>query len=236
MIPKIVHQIFFNLRDEKIEDIPLFQKSIESIKKHNPNVKHILWDEEMCLNLMIKDFPEYLYFYVNMRYDIQRIDYIRNVILHSFGGIYVDLDMICLKNIDDLFKKRFFIHSLRHLKPNHSEFVLNDLMGSEKGFKFWKILLDRTVDNYKEKESIEVYNTWKARFVLQTTGPKFLSRILKDVLPSYKPEHLVYIDTENAMQKEWRFETKIKSKDGYYFEDYKAGTWLPNLKKDDKKS
>jgi len=174
---RIVHQVFFGINGETLKDHLLFEKSIRSIKKINPKIKHVLWSEEDCLNLVKENFPEYVDFYLNMRYDIQRMDYIRNVILYCYGGIYVDLDMICLKSLDELFEKKFFIHSLRHIKPKHSEFVLNDLMGSEKGFKFWKILIDKTVENYKEKEKIEVYDTWKARFVLQTTGPKFLSRV-----------------------------------------------------------
>jgi len=31
------------------------------------------------------------------------------------------------------------------------------------------------------------------------------------------------------MHKEWRFSTDVKDKSKYYFEDYKAGTWLNNL-------
>jgi len=230
---KKIHQIFWNIQGKELNEFPLFERSIKSIKEKNPDAEHILWSKEGCQNVIEKRLPEHLYFYNNLKYDIQRLDFIRAVILYCEGGIYVDLDLICLKNIDKLFEHKFFIHSHRHIKPKSNEYVCNDLMGSEKGFRFWKILMDESKENYAEKEKIKVYQNWKARFVLQTTGPRFVGRILKKVLPEYKPPYLVYMDTENAIQKEWKFKTKIKNKNVYYFQDYKAGTWLPNLKNND---
>ena len=234
---KKIHQIFWNIQGKELNEIPLFEQSIKSIKDNNPDAEHILWSRSDCQKLMKNKLPEYLEFYNNMRYDIQRLDFMRAAILYCEGGIYVDLDLVCLKNLNPLFEYKFFIHSLRHIKPKLTEYVNNDLMGSKKGFRFWKILMDESQENYAEKEKIEVYQTWKARFVLQNTGPRFVGRILRKVLPKYKPPYLVYMDTENSLQKEWRSNNLIvkqlpclESKKDYYFENYISGSWLNTIK------
>tara|TARA_Y100000592_G_scaffold41131_1_gene65155 strand:- start:24 stop:734 length:711 start_codon:yes stop_codon:yes gene_type:complete len=227
---KKIHQIFWNIQGKELDEIPLFVQSIKSIKEKNPDTKHILWSKADCEKLIKNKLPEYLDFYNEMKYDIQRLDFMRAAILYCEGGIYVDLDLICLKNIDKLFTYKFFIHSLRHIKPKLTEYVSNDFMGSKKGFRFWKILMDESKENYADKMKIEVYQTWKARFVLQTTGPRFVGRILRKVLPHYKPPYLVYMDTENSLQKEWQGKNLLQSKKDYYFENYISGSWLNTIK------
>jgi len=151
---KKIHQIFWNIQGKELNEFPLFERSIKSIKEKNPDAEHILWSKEGCQNVIEKRLPEHLYFYNNLKYDIQRLDFIRAVILYCEGGIYVDLDLICLKNIDKLFEHKFFIHSHRHIKPKSNEYVCNDLMGSEKGFRFWKILMDESKENYAKDKSV----------------------------------------------------------------------------------
>ena len=135
--------------------------------------------------------------------------------------------MLTIKKFDKLLDSRFIIHSIRHLVTNHNEFVLNDFMASEPKFKFWKVALKYLLINYKEKDSMEIYKTWKGRFVVQTTGPKFLSRALKKIMPKYKPRHVTYTKWRND---NWR----DVNRNDFYVEDYKAGSWLndtnPNLK------
>jgi mannosyltransferase OCH1-like enzyme len=81
MIPKLIHQIYFNLHNKEIEDIPLFKKSSDKIQELHPDYKYILWTEKECDELVKEKLPQYYKFYKSMRYDIQRIDYMRFVIL-----------------------------------------------------------------------------------------------------------------------------------------------------------
>ena len=45
-------------------------------------------------------YPWFLPTYRSYPYDIQRVDVLRYFILHHHGGIYIDLDMGCLKKLD----------------------------------------------------------------------------------------------------------------------------------------
>jgi len=214
-IPKIIHQVYFNLSNRKLEEIDIFYNS-HKIAKKQKGFEYKLWTEESCLNLVKNDFSEYLNFYNNFRYEIQKIDFIRFCILYKHGGVYVDLDMEILKPLDSLIQnKKFIFHNIRDAKPNYS-FVENDLMGSIKESSLWKDIIKKCVENYQEKLKIKVYETWKGRFILQTTGPYFLARYIKKIAPNYKPLQVVY----SKFHKE--------KKENFYIKDFKLNTWIKN--------
>ena len=56
---------------------------------------------------MQEHYPWFLPTYLAYPYDIQRVDAVRYFILHKFGGIYIDLDMGCLKRFDFLRQANF---------------------------------------------------------------------------------------------------------------------------------
>lgn len=67
---------------------------------------------------------------------------------------------------------------------------------------------------------MDVYDSWKARFVVQTTGPRYFSKILKKAMPNYKPDSsLVFTKWRNDNWKKVDRET-------YLVENYVAGGWL----------
>jgi Mannosyltransferase OCH1 and related enzymes len=159
-----------------------------------------------------------------MKYDIQRIDYIRFFILHKFGGFYIDLDMIAIKPLNTLLKCDMILNNINHLVTNHNEFVINDFMATKKQNSFMMFLIKAVPINYKQKENIEIYKVWKARFVVQTTGPKFISRMVKKYLPNYKPFNVVWTKWRND---NWK---KIP-RNNYYVECHRAGSWLNETNK-----
>jgi mannosyltransferase OCH1-like enzyme len=223
MIPKIIHQIYFNLHDKEIEEIPLFKTSSNRIQKMYPDFEYRLWNEISCSELVKKELPEYFKFYSSLRYEIQKIDYMRFVLLYLYGGVYVDLDLIPIRKMDNVLKQPFFTNTIRGLVPDHCEFVQNDFMGSIKGFELWNVLLKNCQQNYEEKANIEVYNVRTARFVLHTTGPRYLSRIIKKVMPKYIPsKKLIYTKYRND---NW----KKVNRDEYLFENYVAGSWFETM-------
>ena len=225
MIPKIIHQIYFNLHNKEIEEIPLFKKSSDKVQELHPDYKYILWTEEACDNLVKEKLPNYYDFYKSMRYDIQRIDYMRFVILYIYGGIYSDLDLIPIQRFDRLLNQKFFVNTLRDLIPNHNEYVQNDFMGSVSGFSLWKHLLHNCEKNYLKKASMEVYDVRKARFVLHTTGPRYFSRIIKKAMPNYKPDAtIVFTKWKNEL---W----KLKTRSSYLVENYVSCSWAHSVSK-----
>tara|TARA_R100001369_G_scaffold90106_1_gene128625 strand:+ start:589 stop:1311 length:723 start_codon:yes stop_codon:yes gene_type:complete len=223
MIPRIIHQIYFNLHNKEIEDIPLFNTSRKRIQELHPDYEYKLWKEDECNRLVATQLPWCFDFYKSMRYDIQRIDFMRFVILYLHGGIYSDLDLIPIQKFDRLLNQVFFANTLKGLIPNHNEYVQNDFMGSVKGFSLWKHLLTHCPKNYQQKASMEVYDVRKARFVLQTTGPRYFSRILKMAMPNYKPDSsIVFTKWKNE---KW----KDVDRNTYLVENYVSCSWAHSV-------
>ena len=225
MIPKIIHQIYFNLYGKQVEEIAVYNKSIEQIKLHNPDYEHKLWNEKTSSKLIKEKLPQYYDFYINMRYDVQRIDFMRFVVLYLYGGFYVDLDLINIKSLEPLRTKEFVGYSLKKFIPDHKEYIQNDFFGSVKKFKMFDILMKLCVVNYKLKADNKIYDDWKGRFVLQTTGPRYVSKIFKRFLPKYKPEtDLIFTKWRNDNWKRY-------NKKDFYFENYVTGGWFENTSK-----
>jgi mannosyltransferase OCH1-like enzyme len=219
MIPKKIHQIYFDFYNKKFEENKLFIESSNSFKNLNQDYEYKLWNENDCEQLIIDNFPQYYDFYKNMRHKIQKVDFARCVILYVEGGLYADLDMICLKNIDNLITNNLILHNVKEVYPNYS-FIENDIMGCQKNSNIFKKIIEEQEENYNLICKKEIYNIWKIRFILQTTGPKYVSRIIKKYLKTYKPfKDLVYTKKHIG-------EYDINN---YYFQDYKSNSWVNSL-------
>ena len=104
-INKIIHQTW---KDNNIPD--KWKNSIPSFKKNHPEWKHMYSTDKDIRNFVKLNYPKYLDMFDRYPYNIQRADFIRPLLLYHYGGIYVDMDSICLKNMDELFKKKGVFH------------------------------------------------------------------------------------------------------------------------------
>lgn len=99
MIPRIVHQIWFG--GEIPEKYKVWSRTI---KVHNPDWSHIIWNLGMLESAGIatanhsSDYPTFC----------GLSDRIRPEVLLRFGGIYLDMDVECLKPLDPLIDAKAF--------------------------------------------------------------------------------------------------------------------------------
>ncbi|WP_106874217.1 glycosyltransferase [Candidatus Phycorickettsia trachydisci] len=94
LIPKVMHQIWVGT-----SDIPtLYQNYINECKKLHPDWEFKIWrDEEInALDLDYRDLYEKARSYAG------KADIARYEILYKFGGVYRDMDVKCLRSINDL--------------------------------------------------------------------------------------------------------------------------------------
>jgi mannosyltransferase OCH1-like enzyme len=85
---------------------------LNHIKVHIKNAKiilmsgwtHYVWDKISIEKFIKKTYPEYWHIYDYFNIMVQKIDFAKILIIYHFGGAYIDMDMVCLKNIDDLIK------------------------------------------------------------------------------------------------------------------------------------
>ena len=97
-----------------------------------------------------------------------------------YGGIYADVDSICLKSFDPLLNYDGVVVSglpsnklENYIMFNIGDAVNNGVILSTRGHKFWKWYIDQILDRK---------GPWLTKFneINQTTGPAFFSKCIYD--------------------------------------------------------
>src|SRR5438105_4266380 len=104
-IPKIIHQIWLQGSDNNNNPINIpddYPNFTDSWKQMNKEFTYVLWDDDKIMALMKEKFPFLIQKYNSLPRFIQKVDIAKFMILYTYGGIYVDLDLECLKSVNDL--------------------------------------------------------------------------------------------------------------------------------------
>ena len=181
---KIIHQVWFgtipnkNKAKNRYEKLKIYRNSW---KEKNTEWYQIEWNKEMSKSLVTKFYPEYYEMYKNYKYDIQRCDAVRYMILHRYGGLYADMDYYCNKPFDSVFEK--YVENFYLVQtPNMSgDYVSNSLMYSVQEHPFWKYLLVEMV----LCEDSPIYYS-KHLQIMYESGPGILNRVYHRYKEQYK--------------------------------------------------
>lgn len=106
MIPKIIHQIWIQGK----ESIPEHLKNEHiDCQKINNNFIHKFWGDQEIKQLLLYHFDQEIYdIYNETKIMAQKSDIARYAILYVYGGIYLDMDMKCRKNLESLLGNYLF--------------------------------------------------------------------------------------------------------------------------------
>lgn len=96
MIPKIIIQLSkcYGLSDNH-------GKWASTWKLNNKKYNYLLFNRKDSFAFILEIYPEFVNLYNSLN-DIEQTNLFKYLALHKYGGVYVDLDVICLKNIDPL--------------------------------------------------------------------------------------------------------------------------------------
>jgi mannosyltransferase OCH1-like enzyme len=221
-----IHQVFWVFKNgQPLEEIAEYRDNVEATQKlckiHNYEYK--LWGLKQCEKLVYQEFPEYIDLWNNFRHEIQRVDFIRYCILYQFGGLYIDCDIRPVKNLDSVFKdKLFFVH----WSNDEKKLPYNAVMGSHQGQELFLHILKECERSYEEKSKMEIYDTWKGRFIFQTTGHHMLERVVKKQKISKKKyfHDCLYIDNPDK-----KGMSTVGEMNKAIFLDNNASVWFENL-------
>ncbi|BGO92758.1 hypothetical protein NBRC10512_007877 [Rhodotorula toruloides] len=158
-IPKIIHATW------KTDILPeRWEKVRQGCIDLHPDYEFRLWSDAASRAFIAEHYPWFLSTFDGYTYPIQRADVIRYFVLHKFGGIYMDLDIGCRRNLDPL---RYFRVILPQTIPVG---VSNDLMFAEPAHPF----MDLVIHNL-----ITFDHTYGTNYptVMFSTGPMFLSAV-----------------------------------------------------------
>lgn len=167
MIPKIIHQTW------KTETIPeRWKDGVDSCKKIHKGYRYILWTHQTMEKFVRKFYPDFFPTYRDYSHDIQRCDAFRYLVLYKYGGIYLDLDIICKKKLDDFLHYDFVVAR----SPNIPSAYINAFYMVIPKHPFIRFCIEE-LPKYKDHSFSWFGN---ASHVFHSTGPLFLKQMVHE--------------------------------------------------------
>lgn len=101
MIPRSVHQTW------RSSELPkLFDKIYERNKVVNNNYDFKVWSHlpgnPDIDNFLKREYPDIYDIYEKTKFGVQKSDIARLILLYHYGGVYIDLDILCFKSFDNI--------------------------------------------------------------------------------------------------------------------------------------
>ena len=169
VIPRLVHTSW---RDG---NLPRFQATLRnySMRVLGPGWLHLLWTDDENRRLVADCYPHLLALYDGYDHHIKRVDMVRYLYLIAYGGVYMDLDSVVLRQLDNILRPAAhgaatavfgYAHKSNTLSTYGS--VANAFMASPPNHPF---LL----------QVAAALHAHAGRDVLHATGPNFLTSQLK---------------------------------------------------------
>lgn len=209
-IPKIIHYCWFG--KNKLPDI--FYKCIESWKKFCPDYEIKLWTED---NFDINIIPYCRDAYKQKKYALVS-DYARLYILYKYGGIYLDIDVEMIKNIDIFLDNECFI-------------------GFEEGGKVAPGLILGAIKHSRViKEIMSIYENFKMCYKRKHDICKITTRFLKQYKNLEIKNQIQYLDGITIYPKEYFCASnwvtrEINITNNTYCVHHYCGSWMNNIHK-----
>ena len=98
-IPKIIIQTWkTNNVSEK------YKSYIEKLKSLHPDYQYLFFTDEQIDLFLKNNYPSYYETYKKLPLIIQKIDFFRYIAVYHYGGFYLDLDVSCQSNFDEILK------------------------------------------------------------------------------------------------------------------------------------
>ncbi len=169
-IPRIIHQTW---KSEAVPD--RWRAWADSWKRLHPRWEYRLWTDAMNRGFVASEFPELLPVYDAFSYNIQRADAARYLILHRYGGMYVDLDIECLRPVDPVLADHTLVLGAEPRRHAHwlqrDRLLCNAFMAAVAGHAFLSAVIDRL---RRTDPKILLHKE-----VLSSTGPVMLDEIYR---------------------------------------------------------
>jgi len=178
MIPRIVHQIYEIFQDGvKLEDITEFRESVAKTKDYcaKNDIEYKMWNFADCEKLIDSKYPEHRQIWDDFKKPIQKADFVRYLVLYDQGGIYLDCDVYPIRSMEKLFEEDIFF---AQWASDNKNTPYNAIFGSKPNLEFWEDIFKHCKESFYEKNEIEIYKTWKARYIFQTTGHYMIKRVM----------------------------------------------------------
>ena len=157
MIPKIIHQTW---KDKNLPPIiyKLVSENISFLKSQG--YEYMFWTDEMILKLIAEEYPNFYNIYKLARTGVQKGDIARILLVYHYGGIYIDLDVLVLRDFNeilDMSSNKLYItyepSGQTNALYNSDKYLCNAFFAANKNNSMLKVLLNNIpeyIKNYTE--------------------------------------------------------------------------------------
>lgn len=227
MIPKIIHQIYEDMSGppKKLKEMS------KSWIKHHPDWEYQFWNKNDIENFILDKYPYFTDIYNKFPYNVQRWDTIRYLILYEVGGLYVDFDYECKKNIEPLLTNECImgLEPQSHANIHKMSYIVgNAFMATIPNHPYFKEIINNIFIYPKRYK--KTYPKWK--YILETTGPflttnVYNNTIYKKNIELLSPDLISPLSIEDInmiSNRRYRYHIQKKTKKAFAIH-YFSGSW-----------
>lgn len=205
MIPKIIHQTW---KDNIIPNNWI--DAVESCKLKG--YKYILWTDKTMDDFVKNNYQNFYQYYKSYKYTIQKCDAFRYLVLYKYGGIYLDMDIICKRDLNELLNYDLILAKSSNVKSSFT----NSFFMIIPNHPFFKYCINSLPDK------INKYRYFgKHLHVMSSTGPLFLNSMMKN----YGKIYNMYILTNDEFAGDCNVCNENTCKGGTYFLHIHGNSW-----------
>lgn len=172
----IIHQVYGLFKDGKPMN-ELFTASSTKWREYcdTNGYTYKLWNAEEVEEL-VNTYTNVKNYYYDVKYPVMKCDIARFLIIYSFGGMYVDLDVIPNKNVIEINENKLTLCKYMNKKDNMDIEIIYSPKYNIDLFNYIAFYIPSQIE---EKNKIEIYEKWIIRYIFNTTGPQSFRRYLK---------------------------------------------------------
>lgn len=131
MIPRILHFMWLDKKNPYQRGYPeQYRKNVDKWIMLNPEWRVIVWN----WTDVEKEFPEWMEVLNSIPIWISKCDFARFLVLYKYGGVYLDLDIIAQRPLDDYVTDREYLlvfEPREHMEQLNEGLLFNGLVGCQ---------------------------------------------------------------------------------------------------------
>lgn len=160
-IPKKIHQIWIGSEPPQ----ELLELS-ERIREIHPDFEYKLWRDSDLAEFNLNNFPP---FFAAPNWG-EKADIFRYFILNKYGGVYFDMDIVCVKSIEPLLRGAHCVIGLANTRTIECN---NAVIAATPNNPVIKAFIARL--------TFPTDSRWKKLHTITRTGPQYVTRVICDL-------------------------------------------------------
>ena len=178
-IPKIIHRVWMVFDPLKPDMSAVYKKYDKRLKELHPDWQIMEWDDKSSLEFVKQFYPDFLPTYYSYVIPVQRLDAMRYLLVHHYGGLAIQHSFYVQKNLEPLLRGyEFVVAESNYNKNNISN--LNTLIINNNFFAGMPKhpIMTKTIEYLTIRMKIQGQHSDNLWYVFNTTGPLLLSDML----------------------------------------------------------